>query len=320
MNIRVVFPVMLRIESSCNSEAFREDLLKVLLCDRVEAIHEVDHPGLCWDVSFGERATPATGLGGDLEDPAWGFTTGCVQIDTDRWRNTRDLGELRTAAAGRRVLERLGASVRCDLRTAPEWSLGGFEETYGRVQVGRIIVTPPWQIPEVDASTILLKIKPSMGFGTGQHPSTRLALSLLQQVSCEGRDVLDVGTGSGVLAMAAARLGAARVCAIDRDPDALEAAAESLRRNALSKRVELKQADISADRVGEFDVVVANLEAEQIGELGSALISHVRAGGWLIVSGFLAIEREIVVRTLPQVAHFENEADWAAAIVRPVRV
>jgi ribosomal protein L11 methyltransferase len=186
------------------------------------------------------------------------------------------------------------------------------------VRVGRIVVAPPWQFPEVDDSTILLKVKPSMGFGTGQHPSTRLALSLLQQVACHGRDVLDVGTGSGVLAMAAARLGASRVCAIDRDPDALSAATESLRRNALFDRIELKQADISVDVLGEFDLVVANLEAEQIGKWASALRSHVRAGGWLVLSGFIAPERDIVRRSFPESIRFENEEEWAATIINLV--
>jgi ribosomal protein L11 methyltransferase len=82
--------------------------------------------------------------------------------------------------------------------------------------VGRVIVSPPWQFPDPSESTVILTIKPSMGFGTGHHPSTRLALALLQQLNAAGREVLDVGTGSGILAMAASRLGANRVCAIDR--------------------------------------------------------------------------------------------------------
>ena len=130
------------------------------------------------------------------------------------------------------------------------------------------------------------------------------------------RNVAKPSMSFGDSEMAAARLGAARVCAIDRDTDALAAAADSLQRNALTQRVELRQADISTDVLGEFDVVAANLEAVQIHAWAAALMRHVRPDGQLLLSGFLAAEHDLVARVLPQPARLvEYEDGWAAAVV-----
>jgi ribosomal protein L11 methyltransferase len=317
MNLRTDFPVVLWIESPEGADRHRDELLATLADYPVIAIHESElERGLRWAVSFGENAWQVFD---SPDEDTWVAFHPPFSAPLDvNWRRYPDLGELITATAGRDVLRKFGSPcVRCELRAETNsWSLTRFEESHGRVQVGRIMVAPPWHFPDPDGTTIILKIKPSMGFGTGHHPSTRLALSLLQQLDCEGRDVLDVGTGSAVLAMAAARLGAARVCAIDRDSNALVAAADGLRRNALTSRVELTQADISTDALGVFDLVVANLEAAQIRAWADALLRHVRPTGHLLLSGFLAAEAELVSRALPQPARLvEYEDDWAAVVM-----
>lgn len=332
MNLRTDFLVVLRIEAAEFADVYCEELLALLTDYPVVAIHEDEaEPGISWSVSFGEHAwqimeNPNFDAPNvdhpDLDDPntyGWMAVNPVPEAPLDvNWRRYPDLSVLVTAEAGRAVTARFGASaVNC--RLLPEtrsWSLTNFEASHGRVQVGRFIVSPPWQFPDPDDTTIILKIKPSMGFGTGHHPSTRLALSLLQQVECAGRDVLDVGTGSGLLAMAAVRLGAARVCAIDRDPNALAAATEGFHRNRLTNRVELRQADISTEAIGQFHLVIANLESVQIRAWADSLRRHVHCPGQLLVSGFLTAEAQAVLRALRAPARLiEYEDDWAAVVI-----
>lgn len=322
MNVRTDFPVVLRIEWDEDAGCISDKLQSLLTEYPVDAIHEFSvERTTCWAVSFGETAWQT------MVDPAesiFFLTHETVSASLDaNWRRYPDLTELVAVMAGRHILREFGSSsVRCDLLAEREyhWSLSTFEESYERVQVGRILLKPSWQFPDPDGTTIILTINPSMGFGTGHHPSTRLALSLLQRVGCEGRDVLDVGTGSGVLAMAAARLGAAHICAIDRDPNAVTAATDGLRRNRLSNRVELMRADIEHDFIGEFDLVLANLEAAQIQAHADPLMRHVRPGGQLLLSGFLEAESELVWAALPRPSDLiEYEIGWAAAVIdRPL--
>jgi ribosomal protein L11 methyltransferase len=171
------------------------------------------------------------------------------------------------------------------------------QASLGPVTIDRIVVVPPWANQPAPPGLIRLVIQPSMGFGTGHHASTRLCLRLLQRLDVNGKHVVDVGTGSGVLALAAARLGARRVLAIDSDSDAIAAAAENLDLNGLTSTVELRHAELAADASSLSDrveVVLANLT-------GGLLVRHVRTllalaapDGILIVSGLEAVEADDV--------------------------
>jgi len=170
------------------------------------------------------------------------------------------------------------------------------------VKVGRLIVAPPWRVADLtrdaDSSTVIV-IQPSMGFGTGHHASTRLCLHLLQQLPVAGLDVLDVGTGSGVLAIAAARLGARAVVAIDHDPDALAAARDNVALNDAGERIELIHADLDAvaglrgeraPGTDAFDLVLANLTGATLARYAHVLAALVRPNGALVASGFQSEE------------------------------
>jgi ribosomal protein L11 methyltransferase len=175
------------------------------------------------------------------------------------------------------------------------------------VQIGRIIVTPSWDRPASPqpapqpsrnavgdtTEAIVIVIRPSMGFGTGHHATTRLCLAALQSLPLHGRAVVDVGTGSGVLAIAASRLGAADVLGIDDDPDALQAASDNLDLNP-GAVVTLREQDARAASAGAFAVVTANLTGALLAAIASQLIELAAPGGMLVLSGLLEPEESAV--------------------------
>ncbi len=182
------------------------------------------------------------------------------------------------------------------------------------ITVGRIIVAPPWDVPNV-TDHIVIVIDPSMGFGTGHHQTTRLCLSLLQSADLAARRVIDVGTGSGVLAIAAAKLGATSVIAMDNDPDALQNARENVGRNDVG--VEVVQADLAAFSSASADVVIANMTGAVLQRHASVLRGLGASRGMLIVSGFSPEELTDVVAALEARAlQRVVEDEWAAAMLQ----
>lgn len=192
----------------------------------------------------------------------------------------------------------------------------------GPVRIGRIIVSPPWSAASTDvdaARDLLITILPSMGFGTGHHASTRLCLGLLQSVALTSAAVLDVGTGSGVLAIAASRLGASNVVAIDVDEDALTSARENLDLNGLTEAVRVRSLDLTdggKDLAERFDVLTANLTGAMLMRYAAVLAAWLQPDGQLIVSGFQTHEAADVSRTFGaiglEVAGRGDEDDWVA--------
>ena len=185
------------------------------------------------------------------------------------------------------------------------------------VRVGRLVVAPPWDIPPgLPHDTHLIVIPPSMGFGTGHHETTRLCLRLLQDLDLRGKRLVDVGTGSGVLAIAAVLLGAGSVEGIDYDEDALTSARESVAVNGLSGRIRLRAADIRSDRTAAADVVTANLTGALLVAVAPALASLADGGGSLILSGFQPPEAASVLDAFgpfATVASLIVDGDWHAA-------
>ena len=155
-----------------------------------------------------------------------------------------------------------------------------------RVRGPRTIIVRPPHIPyAAEPDEVVIDLVPGLAFGTGQHQSTRLCLALLAELIQGGEQVLDVGTGSGILAVAAARLGAASVVATDIDPLAVDAARQTVRQNQLADRVVVRETSIPADE--RFDVVVANLTADLLQYLAADLAAALMPGGTLIASGLI---------------------------------
>ena len=179
------------------------------------------------------------------------------------------------------------------------------------VQVGRIIVAPPWDVP------LTLVIQPSMGFGTGHHATTRLCLAALQQVDLTGRTVLDVGTGSGVLAIAASRLGADTVTGIDADADAIKAAWDNLALNP-GAQVTLLVGDLRSTEMVAADVVLATLTGGLLTQAARKLRDVTAAKGRLVLSGFMIDEETDVLSSFTSfpVEHRAEEEGWVCVTLK----
>lgn len=194
------------------------------------------------------------------------------------------------------------------------------------VRVGRIVVAPPWdpvapsppgslapRPPGPLAPDIVIVIEPSMGFGTGHHATTRLCLELLQEIDVRGRRVIDVGTGSGVLAIAAARLGATSVLALDHDPDALISARENVARSGESA-IEVREGDVATLEVAPAHVILANLTAAVLRRTSFTLSGCVAPGGFAVVSGFGPDDLPAVCAAFERSAsRTAQDGDWVAA-------
>jgi ribosomal protein L11 methyltransferase len=203
------------------------------------------------------------------------------------------------------------------------------QDNLAPITVGRITVVPGPTAPSRQApsppsdsatgpSPLFIVVVPSMGFGTGHHATTRLCLAALQTLDLTNTSVVDVGTGSGVLAMAADRLGAAQVLGIDYDADAVQAATENLPLNPSVTRVRFEVADLAAGELPVADVLTANLTGAMLVRAAGTLGAAVRSGGTLVLSGILSSERdEVVAAFAPAAIVWEQEEDgWIGLAVK----
>lgn len=264
---------------------FRERLAARLSEHDIVAIHEddIDDPR-AWTAHFGDAASRDAALAAVSADPEFAtIDAQPTEIEDEDW--------------ARRTQADLPA-----------------------IKIGRVIVAPPWDVPKAPepGETVVL-IEPSRGFGTGHHQSTRLCIALLQNRNVSGLTVTDVGTGSGVLAITAAKLGAAFVSAFDSDPDAVENARENIEANGVGKIVEAHVDDLVTTTVRPADLVTANLTGTLLARHAADLARLVRPGGSAMVSGFNVDEKPRVEEALA--AHFDvtetaEEDDWHAFVVR----
>jgi ribosomal protein L11 methyltransferase len=192
------------------------------------------------------------------------------------------------------------------------------QENLQPITVGRLTIFPSLRdlrplrpSPESRVpSPVAIIIQPSMGFGTGHHATTRLCLAHLQQIALRNRTIIDVGTGSGVLAIAASRLGAMHVLAVDDDADAIQSARENLELNPAAE-VTLRLADLR-DLMSSFDVVLANLTAGLLVATARSLERFTTPAGRLVLSGFMTGEAEEVIGAFASctIEHRSQEDEW----------
>jgi len=184
----------------------------------------------------------------------------------------------------------------------------------------RLVVCPTWRSYRPRKGEAVIRLDPGMAFGTGQHPTTLMCLSALEDLLQPEMDVLDLGTGSGILALAAARLGASSVLALDIDPQAAAVARENVRLNRLEAMVRVEEGRLGEAPTAAFDLAMANISAAVIVEMAPALAGVLRPGGALVVAGFSADSAERVsgalARTGLVVERSLADGDWRAFIAR----
>lgn len=219
-------------------------------------------------------------------------------------------------------------TVPCDIDDG-DWARRS-QESLGPIVVGRIVVKPVVTGPAPPSSDMgdaapahEIVIQPSMGFGTGHHATTRLCLAALQTIELGGTDVLDVGTGSGILALAARALGARRALGVDYDPDAIQSARENLPLNPHLDGVTFELRDLDRDPLPATAVVTANLTGALLCRAAGTLNNTLAAGGHLIVSGLLGAERDEVRGSFDtlELVWEAREDEWVGMCFRrPIRV
>jgi ribosomal protein L11 methyltransferase len=239
-------------------------------------------------------------------------------------RAERDLGHLQ--AFGLRPIGDLSARIVHEADWANAW-----KAHFPVLRIGhRIVIRPTWRRHRRQPGDVVLALDPGMAFGTGLHPTTRLCLAALEGLADRGvlaggaadggpARVLDVGSGSGILSIAAAKLGARRVLAVDVDPIAVEASAANARRNRLARVIRARQGSAPSGE-GPFDVVLANLIASLLVTLADGLVADLRPGGVLLASGIFANREADVVAALEGrglvIDRRWDEGDWVALEAR----
>ena len=237
------------------------------------------------DADTGTAAeTPQFGEPGSVTTPGWERSKVIALLEADA-----DVAELVAACAPLAGLADLPMYTR-EVVAEQNW-VQLTQSQFDPIRVSeRLWIVPSWhQAP--DPQAINLVLDPGMAFGTGSHPTTRLCLEWLERTVTPGVSILDYGCGSGILAIAAAKLGAGEVLGVDIDEQAVSAARSNAERNAVAVRF-----DDSAKAIeGQFDIVVANILSNPLKALAPAICSHVRAGGQLALSGILAEQADELI-------------------------
>lgn len=194
-----------------------------------------------------------------------------------------------------------------------DW-LESWKASFTPIRIGRFLIRPTWAAAADPGDAIVIELDPGMAFGTGLHPTTQQCLAALSDLDVAGRSLLDVGTGSGILAIAAAKRGAAPIVATDVDELSVRAARDNCVHNAVTATVlEGSAADVS----GTFDIVLANIVADTLRAIAPDLRARLAPGGTLVLAGIVADKAAAVLDAfgLDCVSRAQNE-DWVSLVLR----
>jgi len=181
-----------------------------------------------------------------------------------------------------------------------------------------LVVKPTWEQYEAGKDDLVIEIDPGMAFGSGMHETTSMCLELLEEAGCEGKRVIDVGTGSGILAIGAALLGAEKVLATDIDPTAVKVAAENVVHNHLEERIDVRQGDLLEATDAVCDLCVANIIADVICAFAAPLKEHIVPSGRFICSGIIREREDEVLSALTaagyEIEQIRHKGEWTAIL------
>ena len=263
---------------------------------------------------------PPDGRPSGAAQPSVRCYVAATQFDKARARLRRLLHDAGRGADAERL--RFEALRRSQWETA-------FHRHLRPLRIGRLLLRPRPCAEVPRAGEVVVDLEPGLAFGTGDHPTTRMALAALARVVRPGDRVLDFGTGSGVLACASARLGAGVVLALDIDPQAVAAARRNVALNGLDS-VTVAQADAPPIGGAPYDVVVANISAGVIVQVLPALLAGVRPGGRCLLGGIIAPQFSRVTKALAaatmdqqslQPSEVHSDGEWRSLeVIRPARL
>ena len=263
-------------------------------------------------------------VGEPVEEPSWGRPAPLPErADVAAYLSPQRWDEISAAfaAALARLWPHAGAPTPVVLKIPQRDWRTAWHEHFGivRIRAGRgISIRPPHLAYEPSDGEVVIDLAPGLAFGTGQHQSTRLALALLAETMAEhtARNVLDVGAGSGILAIVAAKLGAESVTAVDIDPVAVDAARDAARRNGVAEQVQVLEGSVPTG--AQYDLVLANLTADLLQGLAEKIATATAPRGHVVASGFLTARNEEVAGALAQaglqVLRTRAEDEWSAAL------
>lgn len=191
-----------------------------------------------------------------------------------------------------------GAELHWDWQPHDDWEYLWRRGLGPRQITDRLVVAPSWQVPEVREGQVIVVLDPGMAFGTAEHATTRACLRLMDSRVRGGERIADVGSGSGILSIAAALLGAQEVLAIEGDPMACDTARENVAANGVEERVRILQEELRGSEPlpgGPYQGIVANIQSSILLPLLSGFRVSLEEGGWVILSGILGEERGTIV-------------------------
>ena len=220
------------------------------------------------------------------------------------------------------ILEPIGELTVTPLDNDADWQ-NAWKSHFHLLKIGqRLVIKPSWIDYEPADGELVIELDPGLAFGTGYHPTTYTCLQAMEQLSRPGMTVLDLGVGSGILTIAAVKLGAARVTALDIDRQAVQAARQNFRRVGIRRQVDLAKGSLPHPQVpaDTFDLALANISARGVRERAADLLNALRPDGILIASGIIQEQHQETEQALRQAgfAHIEvwPKEDWITLACR----